>query len=90
MVFVVVFFQLGRRDVRIDLSRAKRLVSEQLLHASEIGAVVEHVCGERMSQRVRADRRIEAGGREVLVELTADATGAETLPMFVDEHGVLV
>src|SRR5947207_946221 len=40
---VVHLFHPTRRQVRVDLRRAERLMPEQLLHASQIGAVVEQV-----------------------------------------------
>ena len=90
MAFVVVFLELGRRHVCINLCRAERLVSEQLLDASQIGSVVEHVGREGVSECMRADRRIEAGRSQILVKLAPNASSAEPLTVFVDEHGVLV
>lgn len=46
-------------DVGIDLSRCQALVAEQLLNASEIRSAIEHVCGERMTHRMRTGFGIE-------------------------------
>ena len=48
-------------------------MAQQLLHASQVGAVVQQVRREAVPQRVRADPRIEARRNEVFVELPPDA-----------------
>ena len=60
---VVDFLHPARRQVRVDLRRAQALVAQQLLHAAQVGAVVQQVRREAVTQRVRADARVEAGLR---------------------------
>jgi len=84
--FVVDLFHPGGRYVGVYLCRRKRLMAEQFLNASEVGAVVEHVGGEAVSQGMRADRGVEARGAEVLVHLSPDAAGAESLAVLVGKE----
>src|SRR4051812_30400983 len=81
---VVDLFHPTRRQVRVDLRRAQALVAEQLLHAAQVGAVVQQVRGEAVTQRVRADARIEAGRHEVLVQLATDRARAQRLAVLVE------
>ena len=60
-------------------------MAQQLLHAAQVGAVVQQVRREAVTQRVRADARVEAGLHEVLVELAADRAGAQRLAVLVQE-----
>ena len=60
----------GLGDVRVDLRRVRALVAEQLLHDAQVGATIEQVRGERVSQQVRVrldrqtrDRGVLADGR---------------------------
>lgn len=90
MSVVVHGLQSRRRKMRIHLRRRKRLVAEQLLHAAEVRSAVEHVSGEAMPQRVRADGGIQSALGQVLVEFAADASSAQTLPVLVDEERALI
>ena len=56
-------------QVRVNLRCRERTVSQKFLHGAEIRPVVEQMCGERMSERVGADIRIQAGAVEVLADL---------------------
>jgi len=87
---VVGFLHAAGRQVRVDLRRAQALVAEQLLHAAQVGAVVQQVRREAVTQRVRADPGIEAGLHEVFVELAAHRAGAERFAVLVEEDASLV
>src|SRR6185369_15890815 len=60
-------------DMRIDLCRRNVGVPEHLLHAAQIGAMIEQMARESMAQDVRRQPcRIEVGGhRQFLQELAA-------------------
>src|SRR5438132_5587906 len=50
--------------VRVQLGCREVGMPEHLLHAAEVGAALEQVCGEGMAQQVRVDPlRLEAGDR---------------------------
>src|SRR5687768_4948594 len=52
MSLVVDLLHPAGRQVRVDLGRAEALVPEQLLHAAQVGAVVEQVRREAVAERV--------------------------------------
>lgn len=86
MRFVVGLLHARGREVRVDLRGAERLMSEEFLHASQIGAIIQEVCGEAVTKCVRADRGIQADGLEVLIELAANGATAESATVFVQEE----
>jgi hypothetical protein len=53
MKFFVAFFQMGARDVRIDLRRRDIGVAEHLLHRSDIRIVLNKMRRERVPKRMR-------------------------------------
>jgi hypothetical protein len=60
--------------MRIDLRRRNIGVSEHLLHASEVGPVIEQMAGKGMTQHMgRQPGRIEPGGKGQLLEHLAAA-----------------
>src|SRR5881227_3024361 len=63
--------------MRINLRRRDIGMSEHLLHASEIGAVIEQMAGKGMAQHMgRQPCRVEAGGEgELLEHLAATLPG---------------
>ena len=61
MVRRVQLLQPLARDVGVDRRRRDVGVAEQHLHRAQVGAVVEQVRGEGMAQRVRRQRRGDAG-----------------------------
>src|SRR5437763_14536307 len=63
--------------MRIDLRRRDIGMSEHLLHAPEIGAVIEQMAGKGMAQYMwRQPRRVETGGEgELLEHLAATLPG---------------
>ena len=64
-------------QVRVHLRRAQALMAKQFLHAAKVGAVIEQVRREAVTQRVGADARIKAGGDEIFVEFPADTSRAQ-------------
>ena len=51
----VSFLEALDGDVRVNLRGRKAGVTEQRLHAAQIGAAIEHVGGKTMPQFVRTD-----------------------------------
>ena len=86
MRLVVRRLQPLRRQVRVDLRRAQRLVAQQLLNRAQVRAVLQKVRGEGVAERVGADVRIKAGGDQVLVELAADRAAGKSLAVLVDDY----
>ena len=64
-------------QVRVDLGAGERLVSQELLHRSQVRAVVEQVRREAVPDRVGADVRIQANLLEVLRDLAADGSAGK-------------
>ena len=64
------------RDVGVDLSCRQFTMTEQFLHASEVGPAVEQVGGEAVSQRVRARCIHQPAVQQVCLEQSADAPRA--------------
>ena len=60
----------SRRHERVDLRRRDARVPQQLLHDPDVGAPVEQVGGERMSQVVRGDPALDPRGMSVPRERT--------------------
>ena len=90
MSLIIGLFHSLRRNVCIDLSRGERLMAKQFLDASQIRSAVEQMRGEAVSKRMGTDRWIEAGHRQIFVQLASDASRAEPLSMLVDEDRLLV
>ena len=63
---------------------------EEFLDDPEIGAIVEHMGGEAVSQGMGADLGVEPGLEEVFVEFSPDGACAEPFSMFVDEKGLVI
>ena len=61
MSLVVDLLHPSRRQMRVHLRRAEALVSQQFLHAAEIGTVVQQMRGKAVPKRVRADTGIKSG-----------------------------
>jgi len=90
MRLVVGFFHALGGHVCINLCRRERLVTEQLLNTPQVRPAVEQVRGETVAKRVWADGWIKTADGQVLVELTADTSCAEPLPVFVHIKSFLV
>ena len=59
---------LGGREV---------LVSQEFLNAAKIGSVVEQVCGEGMTEKMRMDVQQQRAFFHVLLEIALDGAGGE-------------
>ena len=77
--------QAGRADVRVDLRRGQAFVSQQFLHATDVGTVIQQVGGEAVAKRVGRGATIEAAGAEMLFEHPRNAAGRQPAAKFVDE-----
>ena len=73
MGFFVGFAQVGRADVRIDLSRDQAFVAQQLLHATDVGAPVEQMGGKAMPQCVRRGPSVESRLAKIFFQHPRDA-----------------
>src|SRR5262245_29178270 len=80
--------QLRGVDVGITLRRAQAGVSEQLLDRPQIGAALEQVRGERVTQRVRADPELGAALRDVLPDEAVDAPRRQSLSLVVQKERI--
>ena len=60
-MFGVQLLQALLSDVRVDLRRREVRMTEQQLYHAQIGAVIEEMRRERVSQRVRGDGLPECG-----------------------------
>ena len=65
---VVGLLQPLGRHVRINLRRDEMRVAEQFLHAPQIRARVQQVCGVTVPQLVRRQVRIKPGDDQVLLQ----------------------
>ena len=73
--------------MRVDLRCGKAGVAEQGLDASQIGAVVEQMCGEAVAKLVRAEVRWQAGFAKVFFHRKPDRTGRQPPLRLVDKEG---
>ena len=74
--------------MRVDLRRDQALVAEQFLHAADVGAAVEQVRGETVSQRVGRRAPIEARLFQVLFQHPRDAARRESIAELVEKQRV--
>ena len=86
MCLTVCAAQTRRRDVRVDLRRAQAGVAEQLLDDAQVGAALEQMAGERVSQRVWRRSGRQACGAHQPIEPVADAAHAERRAARVEEE----
>ena len=61
-------FQPLDRDGSVDLRRGQLAVAEKFLHAAQVGAVIEQMGRERVSQFVRSQFCIETCGGKVALQ----------------------
>ena len=80
MGLVIHFFQLLESGVRVDFCCGQAFVSEQFLDGLQVCLVVEHCCGEGVTQDVRAVPLLCGDEREVLLDDCADADGFHLPP----------
>ena len=76
-------------DVRVDLRRRNVDVSEHLLDGAQIGAALEQVRREGVTQRVRRDGLRDAGLIDVLAENLPGAHAREWLAARVQKENSL-
>ena len=69
--------QLRRIHVRIALRGRQLHVTQQLLDRAQIGAALEQMAGERVTQRVRADPEARAAPRDVARHETLHAAAGQ-------------
>ena len=74
MGFVVDVHELADGGVRVFLRGGKRLVAEQLLNGTKVGAVGEQMRGKGVAQRVRVQIPIDVGEADVFLYDAADGT----------------
>ncbi len=75
-------------DVRVPLRRAQTHVSQQFLNRAQVGASLQQVGGERMAERVRADRSRGARHRCIVAHEAVDAAHAEARATVVEEERI--
>ena len=78
------------RDVGVNLSCRQIAMSEQLLHAAEVGSAVQQVGGEAVPQRVRAGGIHQAGTQQMCLQQTTDAARGQPRATLVQENGFFV
>ena len=78
--------QLRGVHVRVALRRRQLHVPEQLLDRAQVGASLEQVRGEGVSQRVRADAESRAARRDVARDETLHASPGEAGAAEVEEE----
>src|SRR5687768_9625799 len=78
--------QLRRIDVRIPLGGADARVAEQLLDGAQVGAALQEMRRERMTQRMRADAALSGELRHVFAQQTIDTAPREPRAAEIDEQ----
>lgn len=78
------------RDGSVDLRGGELAVAEELLHAAEVGAVVEEMGREGVAQLVGSEAGVEPGGSEVALEQELDGAAVELFALGGDEEDVVV
>ena len=73
-------------DLRVHLGRGDRGMAEQLLHDTQVGAVVEHVGGARVPEHVGAERPAETGPGPVAGDDGPPGLAGEPTAALVEEH----
>jgi hypothetical protein len=78
--------QMGAADVRVDLRRGDRAVTQELLDGPQIGAVFEHVRSIGVPEHVRRGR-VEAGYGGVLGDHATHVRGVQRPPAARQQKG---
>src|SRR5262245_45523290 len=63
-------------------------VPQKLLHAADIGAVVQQVRGEAMAKAVRTGASVQAGAGQIFLQQPADTAGRQPGAVLVQKHSV--
>src|SRR4249919_1962341 len=77
--------QAGRIDASVDLRGRDRGVAEQLLDRAQVGAALEQVRGEAVSQGVRGDATGERGLADPEAETAGDVGAGEAAAALGEE-----
>ena len=77
MRFAIDLDQLRGIDMSVALGRAEARVAEQLLDGPEVGAALQQVRRERVTQGVRADSQSRAALRDVPPQQAVDAASGQ-------------
>ena len=87
---VIDLFDLGGRQVGVDLGRGKRLMAQEFLNTAQVGAIVQHMGGKAVAEGMGTDSRVQAGDAEVFIHLATHASGAESAAMLVDKQNLAI
>src|SRR5262249_49957754 len=74
---IVGLHQMVEVHVRVALRRGEARMSEELLDRAQIGALIEKMSGERVTDRVRARGDRRAGAGDVTLDEASDAPCGE-------------
>ena len=77
MEFLMHFFELRIRDMRVNLRRPQVLVPEHFLHGPQIGTVPQQIRREGVAQRVRRGIADDACLPRVLFDGVVDGNARE-------------
>lgn len=83
------FSQVRDLQMGVDLGREYVLMSQQLLHLADVGTALQKVCGEGVSQRVRAYSLLDAGTRSGLADDGEDHHARKFRPSIVKKNDIL-
>jgi len=78
--------QLRRIHVRVPLRGAEARVAEQLLNRAQVGAALQQVGRERVTQRMRADARTGTACSDIAPNKAIDTAGRQTSAPIVDKQ----
>lgn len=76
MGLVVHFLETTCGQMGIYLGSTQAAMAKQFLNAAQVSALVEHVSGKGVSQRMRTDRWVQSGLGEILVQFASDTARA--------------
>lgn len=77
------------RDVGVNLCGRQIAMTEQFLHAAEIGTPVQQVGGEAVPQRVRAGRIDQARAEQMRFQQPTDTSSGQAAAALVQEERFL-
>src|SRR5215208_633106 len=78
--------QARRLYPSVDLRRAHRAVTQELLDRAQIGPAVQQMCRERVSQRVRRDAALDRSLARPRLEAAANVRCREPSPALGQEE----
>ena len=89
MRFAVNFFEPFNSDMGVYLGGAQIFVSEQLLHAAQIGAGIEQVGRKAVAQFMRSKVRRKSGKYQIIFEITLETSCGDTLSETVEKERLI-